>query len=498
MDQGNGRVLVFDLSGAISNGMLAANVIGSTSFTGITGMPAGQAFSSPAGVAYDSVNKRLFVGDSSNSRVMVYDVSAGITNGQSAVRVLGQPDFTTTAVNTTQTGMNILHGLSFDDNGQRLFVADGANNRYLVFNLSGGITDGMAASFVIGKPDFTTNTGTLSQSLTTIARGVMYDPVSQRLFVPDVSNSRIMIFDVSAATGTTSSTLTNKATVSRLAAGASSTFSLSFTLTHNLSSVLTVTFPAGFTVTSAAATADSSSCLSNFTYDSLHLYAQKTNCAGPITLGGATITNPSTPGTYKIFYVNDDPGFISISVTADDQITVAANVDPSLSFNVGTQASATACSGSFSGNGGTFALGVLSSGAVTSSDAATVDHLCTRVSTNATGGAAVTVRSLNAGLKTTSASADVIASATGALVSGTPGYGLCVGSGVGDTGKDATTPVGASPSAVSPFASTCSTSAHNVGGLTASAQNLWTLATSAQNAFARLFLKAAISGTTPP
>src|SRR3989344_5873752 len=78
-----------------------------------------------------------------------------------------------------------------------------------------------------------------------------------------------------------------------------------------------------------------------------------------------------------------------------------------------------------------------------------------------------------------------------------PGYGLCVGSGVGDTGKDVTTPVGATPLASSPFASSCSTSAHNVGGLTSSAQNLWTLSTSSQNAFARLFLKAAISATTP-
>ena len=293
------------------------------------------------------------------------------------------------------------------------------------------------------------------------------------------------------------STTSNSVTASRLKAGASSTFGISFYLPDIQSTRLVVTFPAEFTVTSAAATADSSACMSNFTYDSTHLYANKDNCFGAITLGGATVTNPSTPGTYTIFWVNDDPGFISISITGDDQITVAANVDPSLTFNVGTQATATSCDGTFSGNGGTLALGVLSPSSVTSSDAATVDHVCTRVSVNATGGAAVTVKSLNAGLKSTSASSDIIASATGTLVSGTPGYGLCVGSGVGDTGKDTTTPVSASPLAASPFASTCSTSAHNVGGLTASAQNLWTLSPSSQNAFARIFLKAAISATTP-
>ena len=48
-----------------------------------------------------------------------------------------------------------------------------------------------------------------------------------------------------------------------------------------------------------------------------------------------------------------------------------------------------------------------------------------------------------------------------------------------------------------PWAWIGATAAEGVGGLTASAQNLWTLSTSSQNAFARIFLKAAISGTTP-
>ena len=493
----NNRVLVFDLSSGLSNGMNASYVLGQPNFTSSAAATTQAGMSSPYGVDYDAASRRLFVGEYTNKRILVFDLSSGLSNGMNASYVLGQPNFTSSAAATTQAGMSRPYSVDYDLAGQRLFVADGFNNRFLGFNLSGGISNGMNASFVLGQTGFTSSAAATSQTGVIFGRGVDYDAANQRLYTTEGSNSgRIMIWDVSTATGTTSSTLSNRVTVSRLAAGASSTFSLSFTLTHNLSSVLTVTFPAGFTVTSAAATADSSSCLSNFTHDSLHLYAQKTNCAGPITLGGATITNPSTPGTYKIFYVNDDPGFISISVTADDQITVSGNVDPSLSFNVGTQAAATACAGSFVGNGGTLAFGVLTSGAVTTSDSS-VDHVCTRISTNATGGATVTVKSLNAGLKSTSASADVISSATGTLVPGTPGYGLCVGSGVGDTGKDATVPVGASPSAAAPFASACSTSAHNVGGLMASAQNLWTLSTSSQNAFARLFLKAAISGTTP-
>ncbi|OGL72995.1 hypothetical protein A3C96_02795, partial [Candidatus Uhrbacteria bacterium RIFCSPHIGHO2_02_FULL_60_10] len=397
-DYSNNRVMVFDLSAGIATGMNASFVLGQANFTSSSSAVTQTGLNHPGNTVYDDVNRRLFVSDVFNNRLMVYDLTGGLSNGMAASYVLGQANFTSSAGVVTQAGLNTPWGVDYDAASQRLFLADALNNRHLVYSLSGGISNGMNASMVIGQSNFTSSTSATTQSGTGGNIGTLLDPVNQRLYIAETNNGgRIMIFDVSAVTGTTSSTLTNKATVSRLAAGASSTFSLSFTLTHNLSSVLTVTFPAGFTVTSAAATADSSSCLSNFTYDSLHLYAQKTNCAGPITLGGATVTNPSTPGSYKIFYVNDDPGFISISVTADDQITVAANVDPSLTFNVGTQAAASACSGSFAGNGGTMALGVLSPSAVTSSDAATVDHLCTRVSTNATGGATVTVKSLNAG-----------------------------------------------------------------------------------------------------
>ena len=108
---------------------------------------------------------------------------------------------------------------------------------------------------------------------------------------------------------------------------------------------------------------------------------------------------------------------------------------------------------------------------------------------------AVTVTSANAALKSGS---DTIPSSTATLTAGVTGYGLCAGSAVGDSGKDVTVPVGSTPGAVAPFASTCTSLDHNVGALTTSAQNVWTLASGSQNAFYRLYLKAAISGTVKP
>ena len=48
---------------------------------------------SPRGLIYDPAGNRLFVADFSNNRVMLFDV-ASITNGENAVNVLGQANFT--------------------------------------------------------------------------------------------------------------------------------------------------------------------------------------------------------------------------------------------------------------------------------------------------------------------------------------------------------------------------------------------------------------------
>ena len=186
-------------------------------------------------------------------------------------------------------------------------------------------------------------------------------------------------------------TTSNQLSLSRLAAGETNVdFSLTFTLSDTDTGTLTVTFPAQFTVTAAADDPGSSNCLTNFSFTSTTLVATKTSCSGQITLGGATVTNPATPGAYLISWTNDN-GEGEVYITDDDQVTVSSDVDPLLSFNVGTS---TSCGTSFAGNGGTLALGSLTTGSVTTSDVSGVEHICTRVSTNATGGAMVTVRAL--------------------------------------------------------------------------------------------------------
>jgi DNA-binding beta-propeller fold protein YncE len=113
----------------------------------------------PYGLALDTVNHRLFVSDNGNDRVLEYDLD---TNdhiiSHTADHILGQPDFVSNQSNqggtASSTTMSAPEGLTYDPTGNRLFVADSVNDRVLVFNLSGGITNDMPASYVLGQPDF--------------------------------------------------------------------------------------------------------------------------------------------------------------------------------------------------------------------------------------------------------------------------------------------------------------------------------------------------------
>ena len=73
---------------------------------------------------------------------------------------LGEPDFNTTNCDSggvTATDLCYPVGVSYDSIDNDLFVSDANNERVLVYQLS-GISNGTAASFVIGQDNFVSNT----------------------------------------------------------------------------------------------------------------------------------------------------------------------------------------------------------------------------------------------------------------------------------------------------------------------------------------------------
>lgn len=174
----------------------------------------------PVALAYDADEQILFVHDIGSNRVLVFDGSAGWTSTLQASWVLYQPDFTTGGFLATgdpgYTASNggLIQDIAYDDGGNRLFVADATGNRVLVFefgpNVATGISNGMAATVVLGQPGFTTSTinadtgdtcavGT-GPGITTACgfrfpRGVEWDATGNRLFVADQDNRRVVVHD---------------------------------------------------------------------------------------------------------------------------------------------------------------------------------------------------------------------------------------------------------------------------------------------------------------
>ncbi len=198
------------------------------------------------------------------------------------------------------------------------------------------------------------------------------------------------------------------------------------------------------------------------------------------------LENPSTAGSQRlnICFDNlgndtcDDTVYLAVGIATDDQVTTTATVDPSLTFRVGrkTGTFTTNCVAAYTDatDGGTVAFGRLALATIynsgdagpTGASPSTIPPLCTLVSTNATGGAAVTVVGNTAGLVSTSGTPDNIASATAAMSTSTENFGLCV--------VNSGSTSGTTLSSASPFNSTCAlaSNTNSVGGITTSPQTI--------------------------
>ena len=196
-DMFNNRVAVYNLDS--SNNLADRQIdaaLGQTDMTG-NGFSESQSMMDwPYSLAYDSGHNWLYVLDWWNHRVLVFDV-ASITNGENAVHVIGQTGYDNDIQDTTDSNLDSPNGIAYDNVHKRLFVADEGNSRVLVFDMSGTVSDGMAASYVLGQTDFVTNNGfTTDDAYLGDPYNLAYDPVHNRLFVADYGDHRVMVFNM--------------------------------------------------------------------------------------------------------------------------------------------------------------------------------------------------------------------------------------------------------------------------------------------------------------
>lgn len=234
-----------------------------------------------------------------------------------------------------------------------------------------------------------------------------------------------------------------------------------------------------------------------------------TGASGTLTIslsGGspnATIENPTSPGSFLVSIAMEDEGTAAKStgtagviVVSDDQVAIFGEIESSFTFNAG--ATTTACSTGFSGNGGSISFGTVPYASIASSGTnylsePTREHVCLRMTTNAISGYVVAVKSLNGGLKSTSAPTDVILSSTGSITASEVRYGVCVGTVVGDKGRTVSSPDGTDPASVSPYNVVACTatiaSGENVGVVDATYRTILTGSSVVSNGFATVRAK---------
>jgi len=232
-DSGNNRVLQFQPP--FTNGMNASLAIGQANLTSNASATTQKGLNSPNGLTFDN-SGNLWVVDFGNNRVLEYEPP--FTTNMNATVVIGQADFTSSATATTSTGFFLPSSDAFDTSGD-LWVVDSANNRVLEFKTP--LTTGMAASLVIGQPDFTSSGSAnppTAGSLNFPLGGITFDGTGN-LWIGDTSNNRILEFKPTFSTGMNASMVLGQATFITAVAtstqsGLSSPFGVGFDTSGNL------------------------------------------------------------------------------------------------------------------------------------------------------------------------------------------------------------------------------------------------------------------------
>jgi uncharacterized protein (TIGR03437 family) len=172
----------------------ASLVLGQPSFTTVTNPYTTQSgFRNPTGIATDG--NILVLADTDNNRVLIWNTIPSLPD-QPADLVLGQSSFTTSAIGLTSSALRGPQGVWVQ--GTRLFVADTDNSRVLIWN-SIPTSNNQPADVVLGEPNFTTAPASTTSDLPPTANN-LFDPVSvtsdgQHLFVTDLGHNRVLIWN---------------------------------------------------------------------------------------------------------------------------------------------------------------------------------------------------------------------------------------------------------------------------------------------------------------
>jgi hypothetical protein len=190
-DYHNRRVLIWNSIPTV-NDAPADVVVGQTNFTSNGNGLSQSRISRPGGCFFDG--SRFYVSDYENHRILIWH-SIPTVNGAPADVVLGQPDFTSnTPNNGGRSAKSFWFPYQVTSDGQRLFITDSSNYRVLIWN-SIPTANFTPADVVVGQRDFSSAVqNDFSPSSTQYTTSAISD--GTRLFVMSVNNAdRVLVWN---------------------------------------------------------------------------------------------------------------------------------------------------------------------------------------------------------------------------------------------------------------------------------------------------------------
>jgi DNA-binding beta-propeller fold protein YncE len=196
-DSLDNRVLRYASADSLANGAAAEAVFGQDLFTTtLTGTAANRFKEGPEAIYFD-FKGRLWVADSSASRILMFESAASRTSGASADYVFGQKNFVFSGASSGVGRMHSPNDMCVDSS-DRLWVADSGNHRVLFFNNISSKLSGADADGVIGQIDFLANLPGDGSTGFASPTGVAIGP-NGSIYVTCMGQSRVMRFDHAAS-----------------------------------------------------------------------------------------------------------------------------------------------------------------------------------------------------------------------------------------------------------------------------------------------------------
>lgn len=177
-DGGNGRVLRFPPPSFTSTDPLLPNlVLGQQDFNSVNSDPTQQNMASPRGLAFMQGGNVLAVSDAALNRILIFKrtSSQDFVNGQNAASVLGQTNFNNRTPGTGQGSLNQPSHIAVDSS-DRLYVADTVNSRLVIYNNTVNLSNGAnsALQLAISQPVGVIVSQATGESWVTVGNGSLW------------------------------------------------------------------------------------------------------------------------------------------------------------------------------------------------------------------------------------------------------------------------------------------------------------------------------------